>query len=310
VTRTKRHRCPVCKKPLTQKEYEKALGILGERERHLHERLRDAKQKEKTARERGVKAERARTQRLLAGKDKQIQILKERMQQLKRGSTPQTEGLEFEEKLATRLRREFPADEIQHKGKGGDVLHLVLFEGKVAGAVIYECKRTPRIEMKHVDQARRAKKSRDAHFAVLVTTGARRGFSGLAQMGGVLVVSPLGVVALAGLLRAHIIEMMRAGIAKEQRARIADELVQYVSSPQFQNPIADVVQRAVELQGMVQEEAKQHVKMWARRWEHYQTIQWDVSQVRSNVQLVLHGERPQVIASAKIGPLLLPQAPQ
>lgn len=122
----KTYRCPVCGKPLTEQEYERALGILGEREKHLkHEKadllvkLKQAQTKAKRAKAEGVKVERARTQRLLQGKDKIIQTLKERIDQLKRGSTPQTEGLEFEDKLAARLRREFPEDQILHKGLVG-----------------------------------------------------------------------------------------------------------------------------------------------------------------------------------------------
>ncbi len=100
------YRCPVCNKPLTKKEYESALGILGKRDEHfqhetakLEKRLREAKVREKKAKQEGVDSERSCTQRLLAGKDKLIQTLKERMEQLRKGSTPQTEGLEFEGKL-------------------------------------------------------------------------------------------------------------------------------------------------------------------------------------------------------------------
>jgi predicted RNase H-like nuclease (RuvC/YqgF family) len=187
------YRCPVCKKPLTKEEYEQALGILGERERHLqHERaklleqVREWKARAKTALMEGKEEERKRTQRLLAGKDKTIQALKERIEQLQRGSTPQTEGLEFEEKLAARLRREFPEDDVRHKGRGSDVLHIGRSNGKVAGTIIYECKRTSTIQGKHVQQAYLAKQSREADFAVLVTTGQRKGFSGLAQLKGFL----------------------------------------------------------------------------------------------------------------------------
>ena len=305
--------CPVCKKPLTKEEYEKALGILGERDRHhkhqienLQGRLHEAQEKAKKARQEGVEVERARTQRLLAGKDREIQTLKERIDQLKRGSTPQTEGLEFEDELANRLKREFPEDDIQHKGKDGDVLHIVKFGGKPAGIIIYECKRTPKILEQHIRQANLAKQSQRADFAVLVTTGQRRGFSGLAQMGGVLVISPLGVIPLASLLRGHLIEMLRTKITKEERTAIAQQLMEYITSPQFKNPIVEVVQLSSSLQDMIKEEAKEHFRIWKKRWSHYQTIQWDSSQIQNNLQLVLHGKKPEPIAHPKITPLTLP----
>lgn len=309
----KTYRCPVCKKLLTKKEYESALGILGEREKHLeHEKaelqkkVRELEVKEKKAKEEGIKTERARTQRLLAGKDKQIQTLKERIDQLKKGSTPQTEGLEFEDKLAARLKKEFPDDEIQHKGKGGDVLHIVKFDTKPAGVIIYECKRTPKILNQHVHQAHLAKQSREADFAVLVTTGQKRGFSGLVQMNGVLVVSPLGAIPLASLLRGHLIEMLREKITKEKRAIIAQKLVRYITSPQFKNPIEEVVKLSSELQDMIMEEAEGHRRIWKKRWGHYQRIHWDSSQIRDNLQLVLHGKEPRAVVHPKVSPLQLP----
>ncbi len=309
----KTYRCPVCKKSLTKKQYERALGILGEREKHLKHKkadlqakLREAKTRAKKAKEEGVRLERNRTQRLLAGRDKQIQTLKERIDQLKKGSTPQTEGLEFEDKLAARLRREFPEDNVQPKGKGGDILHIVQFNKKPAGIIIYECKRTPKILSQHIHQAHRAKQSREADFAILVTTGQKKGFSGLAEMNGILVVSPLGTIPLASLLRGHLIEMLRAKITKEKRAIIAQQLLKYITSPQFKNPIEEVVQLTSELQDMIKVEAKEHVRVWKKRWDRYQKIQWDGSQIQNNLQLVLHAKEPKPIVHPKPRPLQLP----
>jgi hypothetical protein len=56
---------------------------------------------------------------LLRGKDKHIAALQERIEQLKKGTTPQTDGLEFEDRLTSGLQREFPDDRIMHKGKTG-----------------------------------------------------------------------------------------------------------------------------------------------------------------------------------------------
>jgi hypothetical protein len=78
---------------LTKKEYLSALGILEERDvRHEHEgaelakRLKGAEKRADTARKEGVAEERARTMRLMRGKDKQIASLHERIEQLKKGN--------------------------------------------------------------------------------------------------------------------------------------------------------------------------------------------------------------------------------
>src|SRR6267142_5183440 len=114
-------RCPVCRKQLTKREYESALGILGEREQHMRHqhavlasKVKKLGAEKRKARADGVNAERSRTQRLLAGKDQQIRVLHERLRNLKKGTTPQTDGLEFEERLHARLQEEFGADHIKH----------------------------------------------------------------------------------------------------------------------------------------------------------------------------------------------------
>ena len=197
------YKCPVCGKPLTKAEYERSLKIHEAREEHLHQ-LEESLKKEKRelskkideAKRQTRQQEKKRAERLMAGWKNRVKTLEDRIRRLEKGSTPQTEGLEFEGKLAARLKREFHDDDIQHKGKSGDVLQTVRFERKDAGVIVYECKRTQKIPNQHVRQAYEGKQSREADFAVLVTTGQRKGFSGLAQMDGILVYSPLGAVRL------------------------------------------------------------------------------------------------------------------
>lgn len=318
------YRCPTCGKVLTKAEWEKALRIHGEREKHLAHREDELKRREREqrGRERDFKRqakkkleqetkrvrdkERLRAARQQIGLKDTIQKLKERLRQRERGSTPQTEGLEFEDRLAARLKREFPDDEILHKGKGGDILHRVKFNKKPVGVIIYECKRTPRIEESHIVQANKAKRIRDADFAVLVTTGKKKGFSGFAQISAVSVVSPLAVIPLASLLREHLIEMGRLKVTREKRTVLAQQLMRYIDSPPFRNPLEEVVQRASKLQEMIRHEAKHHRRIWEERWGHYATIGWNTSQIQNNLRLVMHGGQPKQIARVKVSPLPLP----
>jgi len=320
----KTYRCLICKKSLTKKEHEQALRRLGVREKHLKHKeaelekeLREAKVKEKKTRRKLLKKTKEASRegerkgmrkagRMMTGLKADNEKLRNRIRQIEKGTTPQTEGLEFEEKLAARLKREFPEDDIQHKGKGGDILHTVKFNKEPAGIIIYECKRTPKIQSQHIRQAHLAKQSREADFAVLVTTGQKRGFSGFAHINGVLVVSPLGSIPLASLLRGHFREMMKAKIPKDKRAIIAQQLMKYIESPQFKNPIEEVVQLTSGLQDMIKEEAKGHFRIWKKRGDHYQRIQWDSLQIQNNLQLVQHGKKPKVIGYPKVPQLQLP----
>jgi hypothetical protein len=176
-----KYRCPVCKKPLTKSEYDRALHIHEEQQKSLKEWERRLKNQEdtmaeklKSAREAGRITEQQKTGRMVKGFKEKMARMRDRIRQLESGTTPQLEGLCDETKLVNRLRKEWPGDEVLRKGHGGDVLHIVKDGGRVAGVVIYECKREPKIERRHVRQAFRAKQSRHADFAVLVTTGTGR----------------------------------------------------------------------------------------------------------------------------------------
>jgi hypothetical protein len=299
--------CPVCGTLLSKRAFEKALRIHLAKERHVQALESALKKREKeldkaveNAEKRGRTREKNRSERLMAGQEKHIRKLQERAAQLERGTTPQTDGLEFEGKLLARLRREFRDDFIERKGKlVGDIVHTIRYEGKDAGKISYECKRTPTISAKHVQQAYEAKQACHADFVILVTTGKRKRFSGLMEMNGGLVVAPLGVIPLATLLRANLIEMLRAKITTEQRAKIAQRLLKYITSPQLRNPIEEVIQLSTQLQSMVKDEYHDHVEVWKKRLRHYEKIHWDTTQVRVNFQRILHGKEPKHLLAPK-----------
>lgn len=327
----KTYKCPLCGGMLTKSKYEAVLHIQQEKERtqkagldklhrqiHLQQRresdlrkqLKESKQKIKAAQFEGLikgkRLEKERAERLMAGQKKTIQKLQDRVRQLQKGSTPQTEGLEFEENLYRRLKHEFSEDKIEHKGKGGDILHSVVLDAEIVGAIIYECKQTPTILPAHIQQAADAKKSREAHFAILVTTGTRKKFTGLAQEGGVLIVAPLGVIPLAHLCRAHLIEMAKAKLDKDEKNRIAAKLLDYITSPAHKIPLEQAIQRTEKAAKLLKREVREHFGVWQERYELYQTIRWDIVHVQQNVGRVLQGEKPLSLEKPKVEKLPLP----
>jgi hypothetical protein len=309
----KDYKCPVCGSGLSKEHYQHALGIVDAQKKAIEaERAEIAKQREQL-RERVAEAKAEerrkaleRTQRLVQGKDKMIQTLRDTVRQLRRGTTPQTEGLEFEDVLTARLTKEFPSDQIEHKGHGGDVLHSV-FDGKeTCGLIVYELKRVKAIQTDHVRQAAEARRSRGADLAVLVTTGSRRGFNGFSTIEGVPVVAPQGLLALVTILRDHLIQMKRANVSREERELIAGRLIEFLTGQQFRNHIEGIVLAGRNLQEMLKTEAKAHLKTWEKRWVSYEGIVWDSTQIKTSLALVLHGKTPALLPQPKFkAPLLL-----
>lgn len=310
----KAYKCPVCGSALSKEHYEHALGIVEAQKKALNaERLRIGKERAQLGAriaEAEASAEKkalGKIQRLVQGKDKMIESLRETVRQLREGTTPQTEGLEFEGKLTSRLKKEFPSDFVEHKGKSGDILHTV-FDGKVrCGLIVYELKRTKFVQTDHVRQAALARRNRGADIAVLVTTGSRRGFNGFSAMDGVPIVAPQGVVALVAILREHLIQMHRASLSKNQREMIAKKMMAFLTGAEFKNRLEGIVQAARQLQQQIKAEAQSHMKTWVERWKCYESISWDSGQIKGSVALVLQGKEPLSLPQPQFQPpLLLP----
>src|SRR2546430_1894091 len=153
-----RYKCPLCGTTLTRARYEEVLRIQQERDRTAqaqieaaHRRVRDAKEaerqakaalrrqareakaREQHARDTGRKQGRAEGQGEAAQPRKKLRGAEARARPLAGGTTAQSEGLEFEEKLCDRLAKKYSDDHVTLVRKGGDVVHEVVVRKKPAG---------------------------------------------------------------------------------------------------------------------------------------------------------------------------------
>jgi hypothetical protein len=318
--------CPLCKSPLTKDHYHNVLKLQNEQQRiqrgqveALKSQIAAAVQKEKelrlkarkdaeAARQAGALNERKRTGRLMAGQAEKIKRLQEKVKMLKSGETHQSIGLADEPVLVARLQQEFPEDRIEHAGKGGDILHFVQFDSNEVGCIVYECKHTPRISGDHIVQTARAKATRRADYAILVTTGTRKGFSGLDHESGIFVVAQAGVLTLARICRHTLVSMAKAQLNAAARAATAQRLMDYIISPNCRTPLEQAIGHTERARKKLGQEMRQHLRDWKERYELYQTIHHDVSHVEINISRVLDGQDPLQLAKPKVEPLALPMA--
>jgi hypothetical protein len=267
--------CPLCHGPLTKERWLEVTGLWQEREQLLLE----AKKREIKAQRLGAEKERRRTaylQSLLRKRDDDLGRLQQQnrdlREQLKRGTTPQMEGLLYEPELCRELKDRFPSDKITHRGKGGDVVQQVVLNGKKVGTLVFECKRVQRMAKKHVEQARYAKVEREADYSVLVTTASKVNTFGFWTEKDVLVVHPAGVAALVGCLRESLLKLAQLRMTGTQRERAAKAVLEFVGSPEFRNPLRDVVRRGEQLGQDLAMEVATHKRLWRDRLTHYQAI--------------------------------------
>src|SRR5579859_1797475 len=171
------------------------LGLkkqLAEDRRRLQEERRQAVQRARAEAKRSLDAK---VKQAVGRAAQQIDKLKHENDRLRRGQSLGDAGLQTEAEIYALLKQQFPEDEIRHTGKGGDVLQIVMRRKKVMGVIVYEIKDTQKLQAGHVKQTYEAIVSRRADFGVLVTNGARQGFSGFHIEKGVVIVRPGGLLA-------------------------------------------------------------------------------------------------------------------
>ena len=316
--------CPLCGSAITRSVYERVVGLWDERkkledklhvqikrltdERHTlaneRKRLRrdlqsKYRQKTKIAVTRGVARERGRAERLsqmIESKSNRIrdmnQTILELKEQLRKGTTPQLEGLNLEDEIAHELKGRFPSDRVQHFGKKGDILHTIIYKKTVVGSIIYECKRTERFSRSYVSQARRAMVSRSASYAVLVTTVFPGNSAGFLVSQDVFVVHPYGTGDLADFLRRSLIEVHSLEVGSEELNRRSKILFQYMRGDEFRNAIQNTIHTTHALRDLLEKEMRGHFSMWKTRWSNYRDINSDISLIQENASRVVHGDQP------------------
>ncbi|HAH32336.1 MAG TPA: hypothetical protein DCL44_08485 [Elusimicrobia bacterium] len=240
--------------------------------------------------------------RTLASTTEQMSTLKKQGQQaqdkirnlegqLKNRTTPQNEGLLYEDELLKALKKDFPKDKLTHTGKGGDILHEVIINGEAVGCIVYECKRVGHWNASHVEQTAKAKLTREADYAVLVTNAEKKGTSGFFVEKGVIVINPGGVLAIANILRDQIITIARLKLSKAQKEEAVENTLRYLEGPEFRNSIEIVIRKTQEMHEDLKKECKDHVKAWGKRHDMLKTIYINAAQVQTKTTALIAGKK-------------------
>jgi len=226
----------------------------------------------------------------------QIQNLKQQNRiksletQLSNQTTPQLEGLLYEDKLIEALQRECPSDKFDHVGKGGDILHHIIYDNQAVGLIVYECKKVSGWQSAHVEQAYNARIQRKADYAVLVTSATKKGSGGFFIERGVIVVSPGGILALAVILREQIVRIAQLKLTKAQKEEALEKTMEYLQGAEFKNSLDLVVRKTVEMYDELKRECHDHVKSWKKRYDSLKNVYTNTAQVQAKTLALISGK--------------------
>ncbi len=224
--------------------------------------------------------------------------------QLARETTPQIEGLLYEDTLLAALRKEFPEDEFRHTGKGGDIIQLIRHKAKTIGGIVYECKRVRHFQTAHITQAAEAKLKRKTDYAILVTNATSKGYKGFSMEKGVLIVHPAGVISLVHLLRGQLVSIDDMKLSGAQRSEAIQKTIQFIEGPEFKNSMDAVIQETQELYDSLCKEVLDHKKAWKRRYVGYVKIRQETLAVKIKTNNALTGKKQEQLDSGSELPAL------
>ena len=209
--------------------------------------------------------------------------------QLKDQTTPQIEGLLFEDQLLGVLKKDFPEDHFTHTGKGGDILQEIKLQKEVCGLLVYECKKVTHWSSKHVEQAYEAKVKRQADFAILVTNAPKKGSGGFFVEKGVIVVSPGGVLAIAAILREQVIKIARLKLTKSEKQEAVEQTMKYLQGAEFKNSLEVVIKKTIEMYDDLKDECKDHIKIWKKRHDALKSVYLHTARVQHKTTNLIAG---------------------
>lgn len=269
--------------------------------RALSEGMKTGIEKQKARTEKVVKmAEKLRKER-----DEAFERAKQLEEMIKKGTTPQMEGLDFERELANQLRSRFPEDEVKPTGRKGDIIQTVKTENKKVGKIIYECKKTKEFQSKFIEQIRRDKAKVIADYGVVVTWATKEDRQGFWVEGDIIIVHPYGVLDIATFLRETLVQMYTLKISKSESEAKGKALLEFMQSEEFRSRIQQSIEKSREAGEVLKKEVKTHINTWKKRFKIYESIYTNTGVIQKTVHYVLlHGKTPEKLPEVKEFPAL------
>lgn len=237
----------------------------------------------------------------VAEKDKQLEDLKKKIDELQRKSeqgSQQLQGEVFELELERALVLQFPIDSIEPvaKGiKGGDVIHKVIgSSGTVMGSILWELKRTKTWSDSWLAKIREDQRAVTADHAIIVSQVLPKGVIGMAQIEGVWICDSKTAMALAIALRHHIFDVGVARASAAGRGEKLDGLFHYLTGTKFRQRIEAIVEAFTTMQDDLQKEKRAIQKIWATREQQLSAVLLNTSGMYGDVHGVLGASMPKI----------------
>ena len=192
--------------------------------------------------------------------------------------------------LLDALKAEFPEDNIRRIPpgvSGADVLHTVMRNGVECGSILYESKNSMQWRDDYVTKLIRDQTAAHADHAVLATLKFPKETAQIENRDGVIVVNPARAVAIAQILRKHLLHVHALRLSKSQRQEKMAELYDFMTSERYALLIGRLDTESDALLELQETDKKYHDKHWAKEGLLIRSIQKVKAEVDTAVELII-----------------------
>ena len=198
------------------------------------------------------------------------------------------EGAELN--LYEQLREEFPGDTIVSVKKGqpgADLVHTVIENGRECGHIVYDSKNRAAWRSAYVSRLLDDKIAAKADHAVLVTRVFPAGQAQLYVQDGVIVANPARVVALAHLIRKHVVQQATLRLSDGARAENTMRLYDFITSDRCSVLLEQIGTVSDKLLDLDVKEHRAHTATWKQRGQLIREIQQARGTLVTEIDLIL-----------------------
>ena len=198
------------------------------------------------------------------------------------------EGAEID--LLEDLKATFTDDKIEQISKvagGADIRHAVMLHGKVCGTILYDSKNRGKFLYEHVTKLKADQLADKADHAILSTHKFPKDTRQLHIHDGVVLANPARVVAIATLVRQHLIQTHTLRLSSAERENKTAALYEFISSDRCAQYLAAVDSHAEELLKMQVKEKQAHDNMWKKEGDLLRKIQKAQADISNEISCII-----------------------
>jgi len=166
------------------------------------------------------------------------------------------------------LRSAFEGDRIRRVQKGlqgADVIHEVIRNGQVCGKIVYDSKSRNAWKNDFVTKLRADQLAERAEHAILSCNKMPQGQQQIHLQDGVIIAHPQRVLALAHIVRRHVIETHELRVGNEKREEKSAELYTFITSDRCRQLLDQIVLQTQRMLELEVSEERAHRMTWDKR---------------------------------------------